>query len=551
MSDPSPTPMTAGNANDDARSGEQNHSYFQDEADAVVATTPAIDAHSSSGDLNGLSTTQSAPAGTSTPSTPGLYPQYGGATPSHRDSDELDVIPPLDRLTVFDFLENLALPQRLEKIQNSIAVQTERVKRQQQKITKSSKQAKEKMVDEWRRRVPVPTPDEQLRKYRRSMRDSVERLTTRWTDAKNVTTREKTSFIAGVLNIFISGYIVGAFPSWFHIWYTIQIAYFYPIRFITYHKKGYHYFLVDLCYFVNLLLLLSLWVFPSSKRLFISTFCLAFGNNAIAIAMWRNSLVFHSLDKVTSLFIHIMPCVTLHCMVHLVPIEDQQQSFPAVYAIKTSSPSSPQHYGLASMALWSTLPYALWQLSYHFLITVRNREKIAAGRPTSFTWLRKSYAPTWIGKLVLSLPEFLQEPTFMLIQYSYALLTMIPAPIWFWFRWPSAVFLMTVFTWSIYNGAVYYIDVFGKRFQKELEQLKKDVAKMSMSPELGPKTSPPSEGQHLSNGSKSMGDISLGFSAVDVAGEKESGKDDATSTGVEGQGNGGGAHQRVNPTSAA
>jgi hypothetical protein len=43
---------------------------------------------------------------------------------------------------------------------------------------------------------------------------------------------------------------------------------------------------------------------------------------------------------------------------------------------------------------------------------------------------------------------------------------------------------MTVFIWSVYNGAVYYIDVFGTRFQKELEKLKQDVAKWQMSPEM-------------------------------------------------------------------
>ena len=73
-----------------------------------------------------------------------------------------------------------------------------------------------------------------------------------------------------------------------------------PIRYYNYHKIGFHYFLADLCYFVNLLMILSIWFFPQSKRLFISTYCLAMGNNAVAIAMWRNSLVFHSLDKVTS-----------------------------------------------------------------------------------------------------------------------------------------------------------------------------------------------------------------------------------------------------------
>jgi hypothetical protein len=135
------------------------------------------------------------------------------------------------------------------------------------------------------------------------------------------------------------------------------------------------------------------------------------------------------------------------------------------------------------MLAWSTIPYAFWQLSYYFFITVRRREKIAAGRPTSFTWLRKSYSKVWIGKIVLSLPNALQEPAFMLIQYSYAVLTMLPCPLWFYSRWASAIFLLTVFTWSVYNGSTYYIDVFGKRFQKEMEAMKAEVAKWQHSTE--------------------------------------------------------------------
>jgi hypothetical protein len=184
------------------------------------------------------------------------------------------------------------------------------------------------------------------------------------------------------------------------------------------------------------------------------------------------------------LFIHIMPPVTLHCLVHLTNPELQRVRFPAIYAIRFSVASSPEHYSLWAMMIWATVPYAVWQLSYHFLITVRRREKIAAGRPTSFTWLRKSYSKTWIGRIVLGLPEALQEPAFMLVQYFYALGTMVPCPLWFWYRWPSATFLLGLFIWSIYNGATYYIDVFGKRFQNELEQLKKDVAKWQNTPEI-------------------------------------------------------------------
>ena len=224
--------------------------------------------------------------------------------------DEEQQFPPLDRVTVFDILENLALPQRLEKFQTSVQAQAERVRRSQQLL-----RAKDKVVEEWRRRVP-PSADEQLEKYKKRMRESVERLTRRWNDQKAVSAREKISFISSVLNIFISGYILGALPQFFYLWYTAQLVYFMPIRFYTYHKKGYHYFLADLCYFVNFLLVLSIWAFPNSKRLLISTYCLAYGNNAVAIVMWRNSLVFHSLDKVTR-YIHFQLLLMYHLTLNL------------------------------------------------------------------------------------------------------------------------------------------------------------------------------------------------------------------------------------------
>ncbi|KZN86978.1 putative membrane protein [Penicillium chrysogenum] len=442
----------------------------------------------------------------SPPASPGRLSRNGSFSNSSSYQEDWESFPPLDKLTIFDLLDNIQLSQRLEKWQQAIATQKDKVRKQREKLKSSSLNAKDRVMGEWKRRAP--TADEKLEKYRSRMKQGVERLGKQWSKTVTVTLQEKVSFIAGVLNIFISGYLIGACPEYFYIWFSAQLAYFMPIRYYRYHAKGYHYFLADLCYFVNLLCMLSIWVFPNSKRLFISTFCLTFGNNAAAIAMWRNSMVFHSMDKVVSLFIHIMPPVTLHCIVHLTPVEKLKERFPAVYNIKFSQPGDPEHYGLGAMILLSTAPYVVWQLMYHFLITVRRRDKIAAGRPTSFTWLRKSYSKAWIGRFVLSLPEALQEPCFMFIQYGFALSTMIPCPIWFWYRWASGLYMAALFVWSIHNGATYYIDVFGKRFQKELEQLKTDVARWQSSPEgttspfLVPEPSPLSEAINAHNGDK-------------------------------------------------
>ena len=224
-----------------------------------------------------------------------------------------------------------------------------------------------------------------------------------------------------------------------------------------------------------------------------------------------------------------MPPVALHCLVHLTPKDMLQARFPAIYDIKFSDPGSPEHYSLSAMIVWATVPYIVWQTVYHVLITVRRAEQIAAGRPTSFTWLRKSYANTWIGKLVLSLPESLQSFAFMLIQYTYALVTMLPSPLWFWYKYASATFLFVLFSWSIYNGSTYYIDVFGKRFQKELEQMKKDVARWQSSPEamMSPLLTPAEKNQDAAD-KASLDRIPPLDSAVASTGAEGAGQNDSS-----------------------
>ncbi|KAJ5114940.1 hypothetical protein NUU61_000699 [Penicillium alfredii] len=197
----------------------------------------------------------------SPPASPGKLSRNPSFSNSSSYQEDWETFPPLDKLTIFDLLDNIQLSQRLEKWQQTINMQRAKVRRQHERIKSTSMNAKDRVVGEWKRRVP--TADEQLEKYRRRMRDGVERLGKQWNKTATVTLREKVSFIAGVLNIFISGYLIGACPEYFYIWFSAQLAYFMPIRFYTYHAKGYHYFLADLCYFVNLLCMLSFWVFPS------------------------------------------------------------------------------------------------------------------------------------------------------------------------------------------------------------------------------------------------------------------------------------------------
>jgi hypothetical protein len=97
---------------------------------------------------------------------------------------------------------------------------------------------------------------------------------------------------------------------WVHISYTIQGLYLLPLRAYRYKKLSWHYFLFDLCYYVTALNFIYIWFLPRSPALFVACYCLSHGSLASAVITWRNSLVFHDLDKVTSLFVHIYAPLT-------------------------------------------------------------------------------------------------------------------------------------------------------------------------------------------------------------------------------------------------
>lgn len=85
----------------------------------------------------------------------------------------------------------------------------------------------------------------------------------------------------------------------------MQGLYLLPLRAYHYKKRSWHYFLFDLCYYATILNFIYMWFFPSNTALFMACYSLSHGSLASAVITWRNSLVFHDTDKVTSLFVHI------------------------------------------------------------------------------------------------------------------------------------------------------------------------------------------------------------------------------------------------------
>ncbi|KAG9003512.1 hypothetical protein FRB94_003095, partial [Tulasnella sp. JGI-2019a] len=312
----------------------------------------------------------------------------------------------------------------------------------------------------------------EVKKFKLQVSKRMTSLTTAWQSAKVIRTREKVSFLVGVMSILFTAIVWCLAPQWLHIIYTVQTLYFLPTRYYSYKKKAWHYFLFDLCYYVNILCLLYLWVFPKSTFLWRACYLLTHGSLASAVITWRNSLVFHDADKVVSLYIHIYPPIVFTVIRHFYP--NVLERFPAV-----STPFHP----MTSLAL-SAIMYIIWQGLYWKIILVDRKTKIESGeRTTSFSWLLNDKRGV-IGRALQGVPQQYRILSFMTGQLVYTIITEIPALFLYHSPIASCVFLLLIFGVSVWNGAGYYIEVFGRKFERELEALRKELAesKLAISP---------------------------------------------------------------------
>lgn len=116
-----------------------------------------------------------------------------------------------DKITMFDLISTFV--PTVNKVKNRSGKLKEHVIRQRDRVL--SKQEKE------------------LQKYKQKVATSFDKLMCKWEEKGTVSLREKVAFMSGVVNIFCSALIIGGHPRFLHIWYTVQLAYFMPLRFFT------------------------------------------------------------------------------------------------------------------------------------------------------------------------------------------------------------------------------------------------------------------------------------------------------------------------------
>lgn len=233
-----------------------------------------------------------------------------------------------------------------------------------------------------------------------------------------------------------------------------------------------HYFMLDFCYFSNLLQLFYLFMYPTSAQLFVLNFANANGPLLWSIIAWRNSLVFHDLDKITSVFIHAFPPIVSFVIKNF----DESRKYISyeTCARPSDNITSSCTVSWGEVIVPHVVFFAFWQTCYYLKTEVIDRDRMRKNQTlvTSFRWMRQ-YKRSPVYKILNSggFAEKYQVFVFMALQFLYHLITVIPVKLMYDYPLLHSIVLVYVFVQCVHNGSNFYIEKFSSSYLKRLEEI--------------------------------------------------------------------------------
>ena len=306
----------------------------------------------------------------------------------------------------------------------------------------------------------------------------------------NVILRRQLMYTAGVFNVVASEAILLVAPHLYAAWYLAWLGPLLALRAVTYMRKKWSSFMFDFCYFINALAVVHLLT-PSSPAIFATCFMLSCGPLAGAILAWRNSLVFHDLEKMTSLFIHAGPPLLMYAQrwgnaASAVPpylrCPEKSGGAGILGALSRAGTAAQCGGSFGASLVWPLLMHVAWQTLYTLKEEIWDRRTLAADHTimTSLRWLSRSNGGV-MHDIVLALMRGIglmgpsekfdastikTKAAFAAAQFVFTLITLIPTRFMFDSQRAHETVLVFYFVVATWNGSSYMFTV---RSQRKVE----------------------------------------------------------------------------------
>eukprot|EP01127_Copromyxa_protea_P015926 TRINITY_DN4656_c0_g1_i1.p1 TRINITY_DN4656_c0_g1~~TRINITY_DN4656_c0_g1_i1.p1 ORF type:complete len:432 (-),score=67.46 TRINITY_DN4656_c0_g1_i1:61-1206(-) len=305
----------------------------------------------------------------------------------------------------------------------------------------------------------VRSPDaSRLNNLRQSTSVTFNKQLQKLTDTPFLKTRDKLSFVLGVFLMIVIEFVILRAPTYFG---HLYVALAFPLltwRFFAYHKIKAHYFMLDFCYFVQLLALTFILFVPQDKSFFKMFFGLANGPLLGAIVLWQNRIVFHDIDKITSLYIHLMPSLLSFCV---------RWYDPTMWIDAAVEETSIYWTDIGVMMLF----YTLWQVLYLIKTELLDRKKLESD-PAIITSARylSSRRPHPVYQAMKAKGIHSGQVALTLFQFCFTFSTLLLVNFMFQYFWAHVFAVLGSLLCAAWFGACYYFEEFAVRYTERLEK---------------------------------------------------------------------------------
>jgi len=164
--------------------------------------------------------------------------------------------------------------------------------------------------------------------------------------------------VLGVVNLFISSFLIGYNPYYYQQYYIFKLIVMYLIRFSRYVMKNMHLYTIDFCYYANFLNVLFYFYGNNNPDFFNMIFMYNNGPLIWAVPLFRNSLIFHSLEKITCLLIHFSGPLFVFSIKWL----DKENRFNQMNT----------NINIWNYYYYGIMGYLAWSVFYYFMVNYLN-----------------------------------------------------------------------------------------------------------------------------------------------------------------------------------
>jgi hypothetical protein len=291
---------------------------------------------------------------------------------------------------------------------------------------------------------------------KQKFKEKVEKLINKYKSAQVVRNIDKIMFMVGLSRLVLEAFIIGRAPCLYPYYFSFMLCFFVLCRFIYYRWLHWHYFLLDFCYWANFIMMLFLWVFPENEFLFISSYAFAMGPLLLAIPIFKNSMVIHSLDRITSVFIHLVPGYTIwgirsgNCECWKVA-----ETIPSFY----------------SYMLYPSILYFIWAFVYYIILFKLAFQRCERKNNLTLFKYHLEDKKSIFYKLSGTFGEKVRPFAFMGIHMIFSLVTLILTYLTLYSHHVQFVLLSMCLAKTFWMAANYYMEIFTKNYELRLQQL--------------------------------------------------------------------------------